>query len=230
MINKIKEDKHHAEGLLSKEYYTKRQEKSDLKYRLHRRTNEIINSILKFKGKKISELVDIGTCEGAMLKIFQKELDIETTIGIDVSKIGMKNNKRILFVQANCIELPFKEKGFDVLTAAALIEHVSDPKKTMTEFYRILKKGGLCIITTPSPFFEWIATKIGYLEKDEHNETFTLKKLERLFEETGFEIKLAKNFMISPIGFPKEEKIEKFLTKIKLDKLMCNQLIVGAKI
>jgi|SRR3989344_2045256 len=43
----------------------------------------------------------------------------------------------------------FKENYFDVIIATHVLEHLPDPQKTITEIYRILKKGGICIVSVP---------------------------------------------------------------------------------
>jgi hypothetical protein len=51
-----------------------------------------------------------------------------------------------------------------------------------------------------------------------------------MLESRGFKILKAEKFMISPIGFPKEAKVERTLKTAKLDFLLLNQLVVGQKI
>jgi hypothetical protein len=88
----------------------------------------------------------------------------------------------------------------------------------------------LCIVTTPDPFFEHIATRIGHLEDEQHHKTFNLQELKSLFELHGFNILKAEKFMMSPIGFPCELKIEKIMKSLGLNFLMLNQLVVAQKI
>ena len=119
---------------------------------------------------------------------------------------------------------------FDVVVATAVIEHVSEPAKMVAESRRVLKNEGICIFTTPDPFFERIATKIGHIKEGTHQKTFRLSELRSLFESQVFKILKAEKFMMSPIGFPYEVKIEKILKSIGLKFLLLNQLVVGQKI
>lgn len=66
-------------------------------------------------------------------------------------------------------KLPFNDNSFDLIYSSHLIEHVyfNDFKKFLKESYRILKKGGKNIISTPS--LEKIA-KILYLDLKEEKE------------------------------------------------------------
>lgn len=103
------------------------------------------------------------------------------------------------------------------------------PAKMVAESRRVLKNEGICISTTRDPFFEHIATKIGHLKEEQHQKTFKLVELRSLFVLQGFKIIKAEKFMMSPIGFPYEVKIEKILKSIGLGFLLLNQLVVGYK-
>lgn len=54
-------------------------------------------------------------------------------------------------VQADMTKrLPFDDASFDIATCIEGIEHVTDRNKTLAEFRRILKPGGVLIVTTPN--------------------------------------------------------------------------------
>tara|TARA_B100001750_G_scaffold150125_1_gene120269 strand:+ start:393 stop:1157 length:765 start_codon:yes stop_codon:yes gene_type:complete len=46
-------------------------------------------------------------------------------------------------------DIPFTENVFDVIMCNHVLEHVEDDKKVMTEFYRVMKKGGWGIFQVP---------------------------------------------------------------------------------
>jgi len=43
--------------------------------------------------------------------------------------------------------LPFKNETFDIVSAAFLIVHLKDPTRFFDEVYRVLKDGGLFVVT-----------------------------------------------------------------------------------
>ena len=220
-------------GVLSADYHKNRGGKLAPKYRLARRTDEVLRAIKTYKNDTDSlSLLDIGTADGLMLDRLCHDLNIPRPIGLDFSAELLKTNPQHTyhFIQAEAMELPFDDGVFDVVVATAVIEHVPDAGKMLGECHRVLTEDGLCIVTTPDPFFEHIATKIGHLEDEQHNETFNLSKLKSLFEAQGFTVVKAKKFMMSPIGFPCELTIEKIMKLAGLGFLLLNQVVVGRKI
>jgi len=218
-------------GVLDKTYALGRQTKKSWRYRLKRRTYEIIRSINKYCPSKKNSILDIGAAEGLMLSAIKRMSPEAKCVGLEYSKELIERNRdeKINLVQGDAQDLPFQNDSFDIVTAAAVIEHLPQPAKMLAEARRVLKKDGVLIMTTPDPFFEKIAGMIGHLDKEKHLETFNLKKLKKCLEDAGFQILLAEKFMLSPMGFPLELKIEKLLKLFKLDFILLNQIIVGKK-
>jgi len=214
------------------EYYKGREKKKALGYRLKRRTKEVIKAILKYKGGEIVSILDVGCADGKMLELLLEEVEVCNYKGVDFDQklINLANEdiKKHLEV-GNALNLRFKDNSFDVLISTAVIEHLENPEKFLKESYRVLKEGGIIILTTPNPFFEKLGSLVGHLKDDTHFKTFNLKQLRRLLVRNNFKILKLKRFMISPIGMPFEIPIENFLNKIGLHWTMCNQLIVGKK-
>lgn len=220
-------------GVLSLEYYEGRKKKLALKYRLARRTDEVLKVIKAYETAVGSlSLLDIGTADGLMLNKLCQELNIEMPVGLDFSDKLLKTNPHHAshFIQADACELSFNDGVFDAVVATAVIEHVPEPKKMVAaECRRVLRQVGICIFTTPDPFFEHVATKIGHLKEEQHQKTFKLSELRSLFELQGFKIIKAEKFMMSLIGFPYEIQIEKIMKVMGLGFLLLNQLVVGYK-
>ena len=52
-------------------------------------------------------------------------------------------------IAADSFHLPFTDGSFDCVIASEIIEHIVDPAKFIKELFRVVKKGGQLIITTP---------------------------------------------------------------------------------
>ncbi|MBI2564756.1 class I SAM-dependent methyltransferase [Candidatus Woesearchaeota archaeon] len=97
-------------------------------------------------------LLDCGCSTGKYVASFAKK--VESAYGIDpneefIKKARTKYNN-ICFKVAYLENLPFKSDFFNTITALEVIEHVQDDKKAVDEIYRVLKKGGTLILTTPN--------------------------------------------------------------------------------
>jgi len=221
------------EGVYDVEYHEGRRTNRALKYRLERRTKEVQQAICLYGRQDISRIIDIGTADGLMLKrLYSSYMSSRTRcVGLDLSMGLLLSGDRQFshLVQATALELPFADKTSDVVIATAVIEHVSEPVRMMSECYRVLCDGGICVLTTPDPFFDRIAAMIGHVGKEGHKQTFGLSALKALLEKTGFSVLNAEKFMMSPVGFPFEQSIEKLMKRVYLGFLLLNQIVVGRK-
>jgi len=161
-----------------------------------RRTKKTIEVIKKYKvGKNNLSLLDIGAADGAMLSVLRKQFGFKRAIGVEpnMDLIRAKKDSQIKLINSTGESLPFSESEFDTVIIASVIEHVKDGDKLLAESYRVLKKGGLLIMTTVDPFFDKIATFLGFKPND-HYRTYNLKELKKLFINAGFQIKLTEKF------------------------------------
>ncbi|HEX5220575.1 MAG TPA: class I SAM-dependent methyltransferase [Verrucomicrobiae bacterium] len=57
--------------------------------------------------------------------------------------------------KGSCAKLPLEADSVDVLTALDVVEHIENDRAALAEFLRVLKPGGLCIITVPALMSLW---------------------------------------------------------------------------
>jgi ubiquinone/menaquinone biosynthesis C-methylase UbiE len=75
-------------------------------------------------------------------------LDIdEQTVEHFQNKYGNTSREFILY---NGFDLPFKNNSFDIVISFQVIEHVESLPKYLSEIYRVLKRNGTYILTTPN--------------------------------------------------------------------------------
>jgi len=72
----------------------------------------------------------------------------------ELLRINNVDEKRLINAYAE--DLPFEDNTFDAVFSVAVLEHVSDVEKTMSESLRVLKKGGILWANVPnySSFYE----------------------------------------------------------------------------
>lgn len=219
-------------GAYGAEYHAGRLTKRQLKYRLRRRTEEVELALQAHCDEPAKFIVDIATADGLMLEELGKQRpDDAVLIGLDISLplLRAHTSNRILKAQADCVTIPLADSTADVVIATAVIEHLPDPEAMVGECRRVLRTGGIMILTTPDPFLDHIATLVGLVDDPGHCSSFRLKDLKRLAEMFKFDVLEHKKFMFSPIGFPAEKLIERILGPLGLNLLMANQLAVWRK-
>jgi 2-polyprenyl-3-methyl-5-hydroxy-6-metoxy-1,4-benzoquinol methylase len=72
--------------------------------------------------------------------------------GVDISQeaVDFCRRRQLDCRLTDSLELPFEDGSFDVLTAWHVIEHVADVSRTLAEWRRVLRPGGLMILETPN--------------------------------------------------------------------------------
>lgn len=220
-------------GELGLDYAEGRKKKKSLIYRVGRRTDEVVRSINKYLNGNVESIVDLGTADGMMLDTLSKIYKSAKCVGVEYNKglyeYAKKTYTHLEFINGDIQKMDFDDNQFDVAVATAVLEHVVDMEETLKEIKRVLKPGGILVVTCPDPFWEHLATMVGHLQDDQHVEVPTLKKLKKRFVNTGFKILKAQKFMLSPVGMPLELPVEKLIRFFRLDFMMANQLIVGKK-
>ena len=71
------------------------------------------------------------------------EIDAETVAAARLRYPGVE------FVEGDVGKLPFPDHHFDVITSFETLEHIPEPQTCLEEFRRVLKPGGVLIISTP---------------------------------------------------------------------------------
>jgi len=56
------------------------------------------------------------------------------------------NNKKVKFMQANALKLPFTDNFFDVVWCSNVTSFISDKEKAIKEYLRVLKYGGSLVV------------------------------------------------------------------------------------
>lgn len=122
------------------------------------------------KGKTV---LDIACGEGYGCHLLSA--GAEKVTGVDIStavieKASAKyNNPKIGFRTGSITGIPAADKSFDVITCFETIEHIDEHETAMKELKRVLKPGGILIISTPD--------KANYSDKTGYNNPFHKKEL-----------------------------------------------------
>lgn len=142
--------------------------------------------------------VDIG-CGNPPLLIDAVKEKMDFCIGIDseaTSQVVENVEIKKCFIRK---KLPIESELANTVTMLAVLEHLDYPRAIVHELFRIMKPGGVLLLTVPSPrnkfLLEFLAF-FGIVRREmieQHKHYFTERELEELFTEVGFrsvEVKL----------------------------------------
>lgn len=197
------------------------------------RYSETLKRIQSVAGEKQLTILDIGCFPYHMGKALELLGHIVYGIASYHEKI---NNKQIAIVNIETEKFPYKDNFFDLVLFNEVIEHLpQSPVPALQEIYRVTKKGGYLMITTPN-----IARSINrvkllfgknimyptsvYFEENgkgnniyhRHNREYTLEELTSIVKKTGWQI-AEKEYFISYTPFRKRaipESLPLFVGKL----------------
>jgi SAM-dependent methyltransferase len=113
-------------------------------------------------------------------------------------------------------QLPFKNEMFDTIISIDVLEHVPNPEKFVSEMFRVLKPGGIVILSTPFFF---------YLHEEPYDFfRFSKYGLRSIFERNGFIVidVIPTGGVIAILGI----LISIFITRVfKFSKVLLNILL-----
>lgn len=119
--------------------------------------------MVEVEGKKILE---VGCGDGGFSLWMSRKNEV---FGIDISKVGLERatdraNNKANFCLADAQQLPFRDRVFDIIIAAEVLEHIPQPDYALGEINRVLKSGGSLYLTVPNIFSLYVGMKwlIGY--------------------------------------------------------------------
>ena len=152
------------------------------------RHKTVFSLIKKYIGDKRSNLkiLDAGSGTGLLAK---KLAIFGSVSSIDISQEAIKfaRLRGIKTKRASVTKIPFRSNSFDLVVSIDVVYHkaVKNDERAISEFFRVLKPGGILIIRVPAN--NWIRTK-----HDKHVHTrqrYNIKELKVKLQKEGFLIK-----------------------------------------
>ena len=167
-----------------------------------------------------SMILDLCCGTGDFTKIISNINPNSKVIGLDNSldmlKLAKAKNPDKAFIQGDCLDLPFKENEFDIVTIGFGLRNIQDRTKALSELNRVLKDGGqflhldfgkhnfmskvfdlyvkflsVFFIKNPESYLYLIDSKNEYPEPEE---------LIKEFEENGFKLLKRQDFLFGVIS------------------------------
>jgi ubiquinone/menaquinone biosynthesis C-methylase UbiE len=135
-------------------------------------------------------LLDVGCGTGAMTAYFSRcgrQCDgidqSETAIATARRQVDLPTWKTPRFQVAAAEDLPFDNDVFDVVVMASVLQHVDSQHQALTEAWRVLKPGGMLIVSVPQTLRASTRRAAGM-----YTMHFTMRSLQRLMTDYHFTI------------------------------------------
>lgn len=86
--------------------------------------------------------------------------------------------------QGEITAIPYTNEYFDLVTALDVLEHIEDDRQALSELSRVLKPGGILLLTVPACPFLWSP----HDEVNHHKRRYTAREFRVKVQEAGFYI------------------------------------------
>lgn len=172
----------------------------DTNKRLHVFYNELLTEDITNK-----KLLDAGCGTGWFSKYACDRNALVTSMDLGEGLLGRVatkcNSERVV---GSILEIPFAENTFDIVVSSEVIEHTPDPKRAISELFRVLKPGGTLVLSVPNKFWYfsiWIANKLKLRPYDGYENWQGWNELKKCLLSNGFEIQRMQGIHLFPFVF-----------------------------
>lgn len=131
------------------------------------RRAKIILDNLEILGNE--RVLDLGCGRGFYLRFLSSRWPGLKLYGVDlnqkylkIAKKSLKNN-HVHLVKADATKLSLSDNFFDRIIASEILEHIKDDQKALSEIYRVLKPGGITLITVPNKNYPFLWDPLNWL-------------------------------------------------------------------
>lgn len=141
-------------------------------------TRSLARTIARAARHASGMLLDVGCGDKRFARYFAGRVDRYVALDYPTTFFG---SPRSVDVFGTALQLPFEDARFDTVVSFEVLEHVPDSRRMLAELRRVLKPGGVLILTTP---FLW-----GEHCQPHDYFRFTVYGLRQLLADAGFEIR-----------------------------------------
>lgn len=128
--------------------------------------------------------LNAGAGEGLYTNFLESVGSINEIVDVDISDNLLKQTEPSALshrrVVASLTDLPFEDGYFDSCLCSEVLEHIEDDAKAVAELSRVLKPGGLLIVSVPTPPAPF--------DKAHVREGYSLQQIGDLLQGAGFSV------------------------------------------
>ena len=118
-------------------------------------TSNIYTAVLREAGQQhrrrpFRDHLDIGAGNGELIRLFQEQFRTTASTCDYTHELMKLPGQKVDIADLNVQPLPYPDASFDLVTATEVIEHLADFRRVVREIHRVLRPGGVCILSTPN--------------------------------------------------------------------------------
>ena len=142
------------------------------------------------RGGHVGRVVDVGSGTGTLLRSFGRLADEAIGVESDPVPLLMSRARGLDVREARADGLPFADASVDVLTAFDVLEHLPDDLAAAREFRRILRPGGVAVVSVPAYAWLWSGHDVIH----GHQRRYTVGRLRTMLREAELDVTAAGYF------------------------------------
>ena len=199
---------HTPDGVLDQNYAHDRMTKPELRWRLATRAAVVVDAARRFLHCQDGlRVLDMGCAEGRTMLEISAQLPHSAFDGVEYatdlvqSAVALPDGIRIWQGDITALPTNISAASYDIVSALAVLEHLSSPVSGVREAQRVLKPGGIFVATSPSPAWDHLSATLGLLKGDAHVSDVSRSFLMGLVREAGLEPLEYRRFMWAPVAF-----------------------------
>ena len=159
-------------------------------YWWHRAKTTIARRVLRRHVRPGGRVLDVGCGTGATTQMLAEFGDV---LGVDLMRDAATHvhGRGIAVCESAMPQLALRDQAFDLAVALDVLEHLGDDAVGAAELFRVLKPGGVLLVTVPAYQFLWS-------QHDEalgHHRRYLRGAVRRLLLDAGFELPLCSYVM-----------------------------------
>jgi SAM-dependent methyltransferase len=144
-----------------------------------------------------SRILDLGCGTGVIATELAQWAD---PVGLDMSEHALAHCRQrgvTALVQADGEALPLRDRSVQGVLALDIFEHIQGDRAAFAECYRVLKPGGVLVLSVPAYRYLWGPHDVALM----HHRRYTKSEIRARLEEAGFRVERASYsvFFLFPI-------------------------------
>lgn len=146
-------------------------------YWWYRARGDLLRTVLKRFADPQADVLDVGSADGPSVGWLRGS---PRHVSLDLDPRGLTHGG----VCGSLLALPFARSSFDVVAAFDVIEHCEPEQDAVGEITRVLRPGGVLLMSVPAYNWAWTA----FDDENGHHRRYTRARAVRAVEAAGLEV------------------------------------------